>query len=123
MVSNLLTHFFFSCFLFSTLIHGIVQTLASACYNFGNTKRGDKHIYIAFNGQSACVITMLAMLYSILCSTQLHDNPLMFSLLQYEILSSSVQTIYEGSSKSFRTYFFKTLFIKNFKSKLRHFSI
>ena len=72
------THFFFSCFLLSTLIHDIVQTLASACYNLGNTKIGDKHIYIALNGQSACVITMPAMLYSFLCSTYLHDNPLMF---------------------------------------------
>jgi phosphate starvation-inducible membrane PsiE len=30
---------------------------------------------------------------------------------------------YEGISKSFRTFFFVTLFIKYFKNKLRHFSI
>jgi len=31
--------------------------------------------------------------------------------------------IYEGFSNSFRTSFFLTLFIKNFKNKLHHFSI
>jgi len=30
---------------------------------------------------------------------------------------------YEGSSKSFRTSFFLTLIIKNFKNKLHHFTI
>jgi hypothetical protein len=63
---NLQTYFFFSCFLLSTLIHDIVQILASACYNLGNTKSCEKHIYVALNSQSACVITMPATLYSIL---------------------------------------------------------